>query len=98
WAEADTKPTTSVPYRQYPIDVLGGMYRGLSIVLKTGGDPRALAGTLRAAVTSVDRDQPLARVRTMEEAMSESVSQPRLRTALLALFSAVALLLALIGV
>jgi putative ABC transport system permease protein len=46
----------------------------------------------------VDRDQPLVRVRTMEEAMADSVSQPRLRTTLLTLFSAVALALSLIGV
>jgi putative ABC transport system permease protein len=46
----------------------------------------------------VDRDQPLVRVRTMDEAMTESVSQPRLRTTLVAVFSAVALALSLIGV
>ena len=84
---------------QSPLDeILGGMYRNLSIVLKTNGNSASLAASLRAAVPEVDRDQPLVRVRTMEEAMSESVAQPRLRTLLLALFSAVALALSLIGV
>jgi putative ABC transport system permease protein len=96
--EATTQPTLYVPYEQYPIEILGGMYRNLSIVLKTSGDAAAAAGGLRTAVQDVDRDQPLARVRTMEEAMAESVSQPRLRTALLAMFSVVALALSLIGV
>ena len=97
--EAATQPTMFVPIAQSPLDeILGGMYRNLSIVLKTNGNPASLAASLRAAVAEVDRDQPLVRVRTMEDAMSESVAQPRLRTTLLALFSAVALVLSLIGV
>jgi putative ABC transport system permease protein len=67
-------------------------------VLKTDGDPASLAGPLRAAVRDVDREQPLARVRSMRDAMAESVSQPRLRTTLLTLFSGVALALSLVGV
>src|SRR5262252_4908888 len=74
------------------------MYRGLSIVLKTTGDASGVVPGLRAAMQQVDRDQPLVRVRTMDEAMIESVSQPRLRATLVALFSGVALALSLIGV
>jgi putative ABC transport system permease protein len=96
--EAAVQPTLFVPYEQFPIDVLAGMYRNLSIVLKTTGDPRSLAAGLRAAMQDIDRDQPLVRVRTMDDAMSESVAQPRLRTTLLALFSVVALVLSLVGV
>jgi putative ABC transport system permease protein len=96
--DATAQPTMYVPYQQAPLEILGGIYRSLSIVLKTTGDPASLAGGLRAAVQEVDRDQPLVRVRTMAEAMTDSVSQPRLRTTLLALFSAVALVLSLIGV
>jgi putative ABC transport system permease protein len=96
--EAALQPTMFVPYQQHPIDILGGMYRNLSIVLKAGGDPAMLAGGLRAALRDVDRDQPLVRVRTMDEAMRESVAQPRLRTTLLVLFSGVALALSLVGV
>jgi len=96
--ETATDPTMFVPYLQHPIDVIGGLYRGLSLVLKTDGDAAALAPSLRAAVREIDREQPLARVRTMQEAMNESVAQPRLRTTLLTLFSAVALALSLIGV
>jgi len=87
-----------VPYEQFPIGILDGMYRNVSIVLKTTGDPVALAGGLRTAIREVDPNQPLVRVRTMTEAMSESVAQPRLRTTLVMLFSAIALVLSLIGV
>jgi putative ABC transport system permease protein len=96
--EAATQPTMYVPYAQYPLEILGGLFRNVTIVLKTEGNPALLAASLRAAVAEVDRDQPLVRVRTMEQAMSESVAQPRLRTTLLALFSGVALALSLIGV
>jgi putative ABC transport system permease protein len=96
--EAAIQPTLFVPYEQPPIDILGGMYRNLSLVLKTTADPLAVASGLRAAMQEVDRDQPLVRVRTMEEAMTDSVAQPRLRTTLIGLFSGVALLLSLIGV
>jgi putative ABC transport system permease protein len=96
--EAATQPTMYVPYLQYPIDVIGALYRGLTIVMKADRDPASLAGSLRAAMREIDRDQPLARVRTMEEAMAESVAQPRLRTTLLTIFTAVALALSLIGV
>src|SRR5262249_924399 len=96
--EAATQPTMYVPYQQYPIDVLAGMYRNLSVVVKTSGDPATLATELRAAVRDVDREQPLARVRTMKDAMADSVSQPRLRTTLLMLFSGVALAVSVGGV
>src|SRR4051812_7144800 len=96
--EAATQPTLYVPYEQYPLEVLGGMYRNLSLVIKTSGDAASVAGGLRGAVHEVDPDQPLTRVRPMEEAMAESVSQPRLRTTLLVLFSLLALALSLIGV
>src|SRR3954469_1653290 len=96
--EAATQPTLYVPYEQYPIEILGGMYRNLSLVVKASGDAAAVAGGLRGAVHEVDPDQPLTRVRPMEEAMAESVSQPRLRTMLLVLFSVLALVLSLVGV
>ena len=96
--EAATQPTMFVPYLQYPIEVIGALYRNLTVVLRTEGDPAALAGALRLVVRDVDREQPLARVRTMEEAMADSVAQPRLRTTLLMLFSGVALILSLVGV
>jgi putative ABC transport system permease protein len=96
--ENTTQPTMFVPYRQNPIELLAPMYLNPTLILKTSGDAAALAGGLRAAMLEVDRDQPLARVRTMEDAMAESVTQPRLQTMLLTLLSGVALALSLVGV
>jgi predicted permease len=60
--------------------------------------PAALAGSLRAAVKALDPQLPLTEVRTMEEAIGESLAQRRLATSLLGLFAALALALTAIGV
>jgi len=54
-------------------------------------------GTLRAAVRELDPDQPLVKIRTMEENIGASVAQPRFRTTLLGIFAGCALLLSVVG-
>jgi putative ABC transport system permease protein len=71
---------------------------GMAVVLKTGLDPQTLVGQLRGAVQSIDPEQPLADVRTMEQWLSRSLEQRRTPTVLLALFGSVALLLSAIGI
>ena len=88
-----------VPYLQgAPDPVLAGLFRGISLVVRTDGDPYQAARGLRAAVAQVDRDQPVVKLRTMEEAMRASVAAPRFRALLVGLFAGVALLLAGTGV
>jgi ABC-type antimicrobial peptide transport system permease subunit len=53
---------------------------------------------VREAVRAFDADLPLYRIRSMEDAVSESLAEPRLATSLLGLFAALALLLAAVGV
>jgi putative ABC transport system permease protein len=53
---------------------------------------------VREQVLAIDKDQPVSKVRTMDEVMDSSVSAPRFRTLLLALFGVAALLLAAIGI
>jgi putative ABC transport system permease protein len=96
--QAEAQPIAYVPYLQPTLSILEGMYRNPVVLLRSDGNPAVLAGSLRAAVHDIDPNQGLARVRTMENAMSESVSAPRLRTTLLALFSGLALVLSLVGV
>jgi putative ABC transport system permease protein len=69
----------------------------LSLVLRTAGDPRVAAPELRKAVRAIDPNQPLVKVRTMEENVAASVSAPRFRTLLLAIFAINALLLSAVG-
>ena len=69
-----------------------------NIVVRTQGDPARLAGAVRNEVRALDPDQPVAMVRTMDEWMETAMAGPRYRTALLALFAFVALVLASTGI
>jgi putative ABC transport system permease protein len=62
-----------------------------------GGDPLALASSVRAAVREVDRDLPITRVETMDASLSDSIATERLMTSLLFAFAAVALVMAAAG-
>lgn len=68
------------------------------IVLRTSGDPSSVAAPLRQAMREVDSNLPLARVRSMDSLVSDSVAQPRFLATLLTWFSSVAAVLALMGV
>jgi putative ABC transport system permease protein len=70
----------------------------MSVAVRTTGDPNAAVPEVRRALTSVDADLPLANVSTMERLVADSMGSRRLSTALLGLFSALALLLAAIGI
>jgi len=71
---------------------------GMALVLKTGLDPQTLIGQVRGAVRSIDPEQPLADVRTMDQWVSRSLELRRTPAMLLALFGSVALVLSAIGI
>lgn len=68
------------------------------LAVRTLGGPRQLAKSIQQQVWTLDRDQPVTNVRTMEEIISESVAQNRFDMALLLAFAAVAVVLATIGI
>jgi putative ABC transport system permease protein len=70
----------------------------MALVLKTGLDPLSLVPQVRAAVQSIDPEQPLADVRTMDQWVARSLEQRSTPTVLLALFGSVALVLSAIGI
>jgi len=90
------------PALYYPLAWRTGLIRPkvvvMDIVVRTASLPEALVLTLRQKVRELDADVPLANVRTMEDWMSTSAAQPRLNARLLALFAAMALLIAAIGI
>jgi len=69
-----------------------------SIAVQTAGDPMAVLPAVKAAIARVDKDQPLTRVRTMDEVAAQATSQPRFRAELVGLFALLALLLAAVGI
>ncbi|MGH9755129.1 MAG: ABC transporter permease [Blastocatellia bacterium] len=88
-----------IPYTQRA-DTLTEMIvgRNMRLVIRADGDPLALAGAARSRVQSVDPRQSVTEIRTMEQALAESISQPRFRASLLGLFAALSLALASAGI
>lgn len=79
-----------VPYTQSPL-------LPIHVVLRTEGDPLALAPALEREVWALDRSLPVAEVTTMEAQVASVLAEPRLLASLSGLFSVVAALLAAIG-
>jgi len=89
--DADQRPGVYLSYLQ-------DSRSRMSLLLRSAGDPMALAGAVGAAVRSVDRDQPVANVRTIDELESRSIANRSFQTVLLGTFAGAALLLASLGV
>ena len=68
-----------------------------TLVVRTAGDPKPLAGAIRDQVLAVDPNQPVFDVKTMEERVAVTLETRRFAVVLLGIFGALALLLAAIG-
>jgi len=79
------------PFYQIP-------FSGMTVVVKTRLDPNHLIATARAQVLQLDASQPIYDIKTMEKIRSDSVATERLNLALLAVFAALALILAVVGI
>jgi putative ABC transport system permease protein len=82
-----------VPFSQIP-----NLERQPTIVVRTRIDPAFVVAAVRRVVSSIDSALPVDRIETMEQLVSASVGQPRLRTILLAAFSILALIIASVGI
>lgn len=71
---------------------------GTNVVIRTHGDPLSLVPAMREQVKAIDPDQPIAAIKTMDEWIDQSTSTPRYRTTLLAMFAALAMILAATGI
>jgi predicted permease len=69
-----------------------------TLVIRTRGEPLALARSVREAIWSVDKDQAITSVFTFDDLMSEAVARPRLITVLLGLFGGLGLVLGAVGI
>jgi len=68
------------------------------IVVRTGVEPASIVSAVRQAIWSLDKNQPLARIQTMEVIVDRQLSTPSQSTALLGAFAVLALLLASLGI
>jgi len=85
-----------VPYLQDPLSKT--YMRSMTIVARTKSDPAAIAGSLRAALTSLDQSLPVYDLKPMTEYLSDSLAGRRFNLILLTAFAVVALLLAAVGI
>jgi predicted permease len=88
--QADDRPQVFVPWTQ-------DTTLGLTLAIRTTGDPAALAGPLRQAVWALDPNQPVADLMPMMAHVDLSLAERRLQLALLGAFAACAILLASLG-
>jgi putative ABC transport system permease protein len=84
-------PTTYWPYPELA-------YSQMTMVVRTETDPLALAPPAREIVQGLDKDEPISHVATMDQLISDSVARSRFSTILLAVFAALAMILACIGI
>jgi predicted permease len=70
----------------------------MTFVVRTAGDPMALAAPVRRAVRAVDPDVPIAALRALDDVVAASVVRPRLITRVLVAVAVVGLLLGAVGV
>ena len=68
------------------------------VLVRTSGDPLAMAEVVRGAVRAIDPNQPVENIRTLDQLRSRHLATPRLTALLLALFAGLALLVTLAGV
>ena len=71
--------------------------RGMTFLVRTGGEPMSMLASARHVVQELDTQQPVTNPTTLEDVVSESVALPRWRTVLLGVFAALAMLLSLVG-
>jgi putative ABC transport system permease protein len=71
---------------------------GMTILLRTTSDPLKLVATARGELQQLDPELPMAAVVTMDQLLADSLSRSRFTMLLLGIFSAVALVLAAVGI
>ncbi|HXS78181.1 MAG TPA: FtsX-like permease family protein, partial [Terracidiphilus sp.] len=89
--EARSRVELYIPEDQQP-------FNGMTLAIRTAGNPLSLVPTIQREVTAIDPDLPIYRVLTMNEVMGDSLQRRRLALTLLAGFAGLALLLAAIGI
>ena len=88
--KAAVSPQVYEPFAQKPSDSFNVVVRGSNVA--------ALSAAIREQVSAVDKEQPVSDVRTMKETVAVSMTGDKFATILLGMFSALALMLAAVGI
>jgi len=87
----EAKPQLYLPFPQLP-------WGNMNLLVRTAIDPHQVVSTLRQQVYSIDPDQPITQVQTMDELLATFRAQPRFTVFLLTSLSSIALVLAVVGI
>ena len=71
---------------------------GVGLIVHTKTDPQSLAGAIKQRIWSLQKDQPVTNIKTMDQLLAESNATPRFHSFLLGAFGALGLLLAIVGI
>jgi predicted permease len=86
------------PEAYFAMAQMAWRYRRLNLAIRTHGDPRSLIAPIQREIWSVDKDQAVYQIQTMEEMIRASIGTRRFAMQLLILFALLALVLATIGI
>ncbi|HEY7290932.1 MAG TPA: ABC transporter permease [Vicinamibacterales bacterium] len=89
--QSELRPQTYWPHPQLA-------YGAMTFTVRTAADPAGYAAAVAREIHAIDKDQPLSDVRTMDQWIARTLSQARFSSFLLAVFAALALMLAAIGI
>jgi putative ABC transport system permease protein len=89
--DQETQAQLYLPFPQLP-------WGDMNLLVRTAVAPLSITSAVRAQIAAVDPDQPVTKVQTVNQLMDSSRSQPRFTMLLLGVFSATALILAVIGI
>jgi predicted permease len=86
------------PFMQIPEKLMPMIAGGVAVVVRTESDPAAIMGPIRAAVREIDPREVIYNVQTMQDVWSSSMAARTFSMVLLAIFAALALLVAFVGI
>lgn len=87
-----------IPHSQWHVVTGGGLVRSAYIVVRTTGDPLAIAGAVRNEVRTLDANLPVSNIRPMTVVVSTALATSRLTGFLMGAFAVIALTLAAVGI
>jgi putative ABC transport system permease protein len=90
-AGAASRPALYVPFSQFPVP-------GMSLLVRTAGNPLSLVPTIRERIRALDPNVPLDKIYPLEQKVAEATISPRFTTLLVGLFAALGMALAGVGI
>ena len=96
-AQERIQPQLYVSYNQAPDEAFPFLASRTNLIIRTTADPSVLTSAVRREVQSLDPNQPVFNVSTMEQTLEQSLATQRLSMSLLAVLASLALILAAVG-